>query len=93
MRPAKIQINGATYEVEHYENDLFFNHGEVTLVMEGGYDKFRDLAIRECSNVMIGEDGSELDFDDDTVSEYMHTYMQQFVDENISSIKPYSDEN
>lgn len=91
MKPTNIKINGSTYEVEKYENDLFFACGEVTLVMPDGNQKFRDLAIQECSEVMIGEDGRELSFDEDTVEEYMHTYMQQFVDENLNAIVPHVD--
>lgn len=91
MKPTQVKIEETTFEVEHYENDLFLNFETLTLIMPDGYQKFRDLAIRECSAVMTGEHGSWFDFDEDTIKEYMHTYMQQFVEENIKSFQVYVD--
>ena len=80
MKPAQVTIGETTFEVEHYENDLFLNFDTLTLILSDGYQKFRDLAIEEC-----GAD------DEDVIKEYMHTYMQQFVDENVSEFRIYND--
>ena len=89
MKPTQVTIQETTFEVEHYENDLFLNFETLTLIMPDGYQKFRDLAIEELSG-SIGGSGRAV-VDDDMIKEYMHTYTQQFVEENIKSFQVYVD--